>query len=931
MKSFSAGLDVSVIGAGNLKTLEKNIKAAGIELENLTKKTIEFEGREAKVFSAGVKGWKKLTKEKKDLVKATIEALKYEGQLAGTYKEIDPTIKDVTKHLRQLERAELASSKATAMHAKNMANLAARLESVRKAAQTRRDDAQRDRDLIRERDRPEMERRQREREQAEIDRHNRRIQASQQQHRLAMQRINAYNSGGGMFGGGILPQGVINGGIAKVVAYDALRRTLTNIYQIVGQIGDKMQDWVFESLKLNDEMRRAQTVFTGLGLIGMRNSEGGMLSIEQAEKSSKTSDKQALAESEVASKQLMNKLVAVSLEAGEELNEVVSSARQLSTDLLNKAKQPDWIKNQGKYQETIVAMTELGAAFKSQDPQGRKMGWHMVAIQELFSGSSGSKKDTGMQNVRSMMLREGIKIREADATAISKAVNSGKITDAKDLIVKILERSGTSMTSLRNQQYKTLMPNLTGSIGAMQQIALQFTDPLYDHLQKSFRRIMKALTLQLKDQDWMFKFTKAGEVFNKALDPVLKTIRRAVDFLINDPDKVVSGLKVLSAGFGDAVQIFLSLSKGVFNFFMGFLGIADGKRLDLTSYKQFAAQFEASGVKAGIVMRDATQKFIDLSAPLTTNIIPAVSELTEGLKELWAVIETIGTALKLIDQWTGVFTDLSTSIVAMVMMVGVKIREALSWIPGNSIDQKGLSEDRAALEIFKKENMSTSSRAILNLIDRFNPANPFSIGAIAEEFPTESDKRSALRPKFDPANSGKSFLDLAREQAEKNSGQRETVKSQGITYTTADIFNGMSRMFNFGSSKPGSNIIGRPSVMPTPAAQPSHGPSNFTGAADPSLIARVAELQKRVKITGAKEVAFDHKVIAQHIKVPNKPIQLTGQVNVKSEGVRIGNINVTTNDPEKFVNGLKNYDRSGNKKFGPYADGMFFNSSRGGQ
>lgn len=928
MKSFSVGINATVVGDLNIRRLANAIKAVGGEVDELDSKILELDGVQERVATLGVKNWKKLSVADQSYLKGLVGTIGGTKRFGTSLTELDPKMEDVVKHLKKMQKEQLAAAKSAAAHADSLKKLQERLDKVRAAAQQRRDDAQKDRDTIKERDRPALERARAEKEQADLDRHNRRLQASQQNHRLAMQRISAYNSGGGL-GSSFLPQGVVNGGIAKVIAYDALRRTLTNIYQIIGQIGDKVASWVVESVKLNDEMMRAQTVFTGLGLIGMKDATGGSLTIEGAEKSNKSSDRQTLAASEAASKQLMNKLVAVSLETGEDLNEVVASARQLSTDLLNKAKKPDWVKNQGTYQDVIVAMTEIGAAFKSQDPAGRKMGWHMVSIQELFSGSSGGKKDTGMQNVRSMMLREGIKIREADASSIAKAVNAGKIKEASEAIIKILDRSGTSIASLKNQQYKTLAPNVSGAQGALAQIGKEFTSPLYESLVNSFRKTFLALNLLLKDGEFMFKFVKTGQIFSEAIKPILKVMGRAIDILKDDPDRVAAGLRVLTLNFSDAVDIFLSLGKGLFNFFVGFLGIADGSRLDVTPFKQAAAQFEAYGTSAGITMRNVAQKVIDLATPITVNLIPAISDLTAGIKEVAASVESVIAAFTYIEENTRLISSIYNYVTDMIVnvftLLGLYVRKLLSWIPGSKIDKNKLQQDWTLYDDdFNRRNMSPEKyQQWKNEGSKPNPAWMTSTDAPAlrPESGRDAPKnlvdpvtKKAPAPGSRPSN----LFEAIRLQVEKNKNWRDEVakrqaenkvkgKSDG-TYgpDNLKVLAAKGRdALNLGkTNQSSSSLVARPVVMPTPA--PTASPSIWKSAGpDPALVARVAALQKGVKLVNGAQVPIDAKAVGKAVVMPNKPLQLTGSVSVKNEGVRIGNINVTTNDPKGFVNGLE--------------------------
>ena len=482
-------------------------------------------------------------------------------------------------------------------------------------------------------------------------RHNNSILRIQQSHQLQMQRMTANHqnvlqriaasnrNGGGMFGGrGSMGTGAgfvgnVNSlpGVGKVIAYDALRRILTNIYQTVGKVGDEIVEWTKSSILFNDEMERSKIVFKGLGLIGQKNKDGSAMSVKDAQNNPQM--QQVFGKVNQFSEDMMARLVAVSANTGQSMEEIIASARQMMPDLLNKRKMKDGTspllgKGGEDFANVTEAMVQLAAVLKMSDPGGRALKWHMVAIQELFSGSSGNSQDKGMANVKSMMLREGIKIREDEAAPIAKAVNEGDVTKAGELIQQVLERSGQGIVTFSNLLEYTLMPNIDAIKTAFAFLSAQMNNPLYQQLVVMFSNYRKIMLNLMKDKSFLQLMESYGKQFRNAFRPFITPLN---DFFQQIRDTKGDSLKPYLDTFMSVTKnfniIFANFITGVVGFFKGLFGVNSKEGFDTEPILNFTKQFAESGETFGLQMRnfgDAVLKGID---PLLNNFFPAMETL----------------------------------------------------------------------------------------------------------------------------------------------------------------------------------------------------------------------------------------------------------------------------------------------------------------
>jgi hypothetical protein len=507
------------------------------------------------------------------------------------------------------------------------------------------------------------------------------LQRMQAAHQLTLQRMAASGrtGGGGMFGGrgsvgtGAGFVGNVNSlpGVGKVIVYDALRRILTNIYQTVGKVGDEIVQWTKESIQFNDEMARAQTVFRGFGLIGQKNADGKSMSIADARANPAMGS--AMMKIDKFSEKMMNTMTDLSMMTGQDTEEIVASARQLTADLINKKSGPGGKspilddKMGAELVATTEAMVGLAAVLKASDPGGRALKFHMVGLQELFSGSSGNSKDKGMANVKSLMLREGIRIKEKEAAPIAAAVNKGDITKASELIQEVLDRAGQSTVTFKNLLANTLMPNIDAIKTAFKKLSGVFHAPLFDFILDQairYREVMRGL---MKSDAFNALMKKYGVEFKKAFFPIIAPIS---DFF----DKIK---KTDGAVLKPYIETFLSVTKnfniifanfitGFVGFFNGLLGVNSKEAFNAEPIKKFSAQFAGAGEQMGANLRKLSENLGVAMEPVMDQFFPAMI----------AIGDTFVALTKLISPFTRALAALAYEITNMPL-VGTFIKSQL--------------------------------------------------------------------------------------------------------------------------------------------------------------------------------------------------------------------------------------------------------------
>lgn len=422
-------------------------------------------------------------------------------------------------------------------------------------------------------------------------------------------------AGGGMGGG----QEFQTSGPARVIAYDALRRLLTDVYSMVSKITGTFKDWIIEGVKFNDELVRAKTFFTSLGLLGIKGAAGEEITVAEASVSTNVKTKQAYEKSAQAAEEMMNRMMAVSALTGQDLGEIVSSARQSMTDLLNKVNKTSggktnaFLEDPKMFGNVAERMVKLASVLRMADPQNRKLGFHMVGLQELFSGSTGGKKDSGLQNVLSILRREGIKIEEGVAKDITKLVNKGDITGAMDLVEDALSRAGLGMVQLKNMLNSTLQPAIDGTIMFAKIFNRIFTKAFYDRtLLPFFRATLETFDAIFKNKDKMAALEKFGLQFSNAMTPIFMRLAEIFDFIqggYNNAEAIKQVNNAIST-IGGVMDVMLAFTELIAAFVAGIMGQADATQLK--SLSEWMRSWTKDIFKLGQTVRGIAEKIQEL-------------------------------------------------------------------------------------------------------------------------------------------------------------------------------------------------------------------------------------------------------------------------------------------------------------------------------
>lgn len=915
--------------AGAQATVTKVTKASEVATENLTDAVQDNE----KALKDEADALKKAAKETKDKEAADKRAEKAERKLAeetrrhaAALKQLEDKLNAVTKaHSRRAANATrnsfLVQNKVQDTDNNRFSNQQAIVGAQSAASQTRHTNA-----VLR--------------QQAA---HQLQLQRMQLQHQNAMQRIAAYNrSNRGGFGpnGGVVGNVGSLPGVGKVIAYDALRRILTNIYQTVGRVGDEIVEWTKNSIMFNDEMERSKIVFQGFGLIGQKNKDGSAMSLMDAKKNPAMAN--SVDKLTKFSEGMIGRMVALSAETGQSSEEIIASSRQLMADLINKKTKKGGTspllddKMSTELSNTTEEMVRLAAVLKMSDPGGRALKWHMVPIQELFSGSSGNAKDGGLQNVRSMMLREGIKIREEDAKPIAQAVNKGDIAKASELIQKVLEKAGQGVTTFSNLLEYTLMPNIDAIKTAFGYLSGVMNNPLYQHLIVAGIKYRKIMLNLMKDDGFLALMKDYGVKFRNAFRPLITPVN---DFFQKLRDTKGDSLKPYLDTFMSVTKnfniIFANFIKGVVGFFSGLLGVNSKDAFDAGPMIRFSEQFAHHGEVFGKQMRKMSEKIMEAVAPLERNFFPAMTTLGEMFIKLTDWIEP------LIRNLAAVVRE-----IANMPFVGDYINYTVGEDRANEfrdevdsfvmdggrgtgkMDETGMfAEGFVSPMKFLNYTSGNMFRETLGYGDegvkryeKYNPGEePFQkfenfFNSIYEKFNNGlGDGYPKNEEGFDvwhkPAPGATNSADVSV----NNRRNEESVKTVTNIMTKLNMINTdksgkisyspwMEKVFgkyNGDLSSPNS----KDNATKVPYAY-GYKPLTTTTPATYNVPKQGISISKGI---GEKEfITIANKVVAEKFKAINKPFIVKPDKVHNETKITIGSISVTSNDPKKFVDGLKN-------------------------
>lgn len=453
--------------------------------------------------------------------------------------------------------------------------------------------------------------------------------------------------GGGTVGGGgrygdVGPGAQFSGmNLGRVIAYDLLRRSLTNLYQGFNKIQETLADWVVESVKFNDEIVRAKTVFQGLGMMGTKNAAGEQMSLNEARISTDPRVRSVLAQSEKNSDDMIRGLMKISAETGSDMDEVISSARQILPDLINKrakAGMPNpYLERPDELNKLTQEMVQLAAVLKMSDPGGRPLKWHMFALQEAFQGTSGSGKDKGMEAVKSLRTREGIRVRDEDAIKLAKAVNTGDLVEAGRILTDVLERSGQGIVNLKNMLSKTLQPNIDGVVMALRVLGKDLTQIFHKDLINYFYTLREGLTYLINDKQYKAAMERLGKRFADTFRILGFDAIDALQKVIDDPTLLEKYLNPVIDNFKVGVQIFEKGMLSVGNFLRGFLG----NDLGLENINAAMDHMVASSYDAGVNMNMFTNSlmtFINIVSPLISMVNPLFDAFALGIATITSAV-----------------------------------------------------------------------------------------------------------------------------------------------------------------------------------------------------------------------------------------------------------------------------------------------------
>jgi hypothetical protein len=727
--NIRVGLEVHIFGTTQMDRAKKALKELGLSIENVDTGLANVNGNQTR-YHRGLVTLTAKTKESREeqakAAKAAIETATANAEVASQVKKTTDAVTQITSGLKKQQ----TQNEKTQQAATNLANHTAKVTATANAKVTENREKTNNalrlldekdfnsyrehiRKIVSERLRSNnkiaqdgarsqnsltlVRTREEEKRETQHRNHLNRIEAMERNHQLTLQRMQQGGGIGGIFGG--------IGNVGRVIAYDMLRRTITNIYQAAWRVAEALGQWTIESINFNDELARAQTVFTGLGMIGTRNNEGGPMTIPQAEVSSDPKVQEVLRKAQEGSDKMMRGLIEITALTGSDMDEVVSSARQILPDLINKrskAGMPNpYLQNPDELNMITQQMVKLASVLKMSDPGGRPLKWHMVAIQELFSGTSGGDKDKGREAVRSLRAREGIKMSDEEASTLAKAVNTGDLVRASQIIEATLERSGQGLQNLSNLLAKTLKPNVDGTVTALRLFGQKFTEILHKDLIADFTAMRVSLFDILEDPRFKTAMTALSGMFAESFKDIRDIVFRYLDMIHEDPQAALKKLEPIVTNFRQGITALGYAIEAVGLFLMGFFGTDLGMKNLADSFKE---------------LRDGAYQN---GAQMATTI----SSINAFTNSLVPVANMITTVMPLFNQ---IFGYLLVGFTAVFDLIESSLRNVLRFVPDFLLPE--------AIARFKNETTEESGQfrilgsnfnfaRTMDLIDRINESS----------------------------------------------------------------------------------------------------------------------------------------------------------------------------------------------------------------
>jgi DNA-binding phage protein len=398
---------------------------------------------------------------------------------------------------------------------------------------------------------------------------------------------------------------------------------LNFVYSTTLKIGKAIYKWTLESIKFNDEMKRSQTYFTSLGLLGMKNADGTQLTIQQAKASQDKNVQTRFQKSEKVSKDFMNKLMGVSAMTGQDFNEIVSASRQGMSDLINKlskdGKVNPYAQNPEMLNELSIRIAKMGAVLKMSDPGNRNLGYHIFPIMEALGGSNSTTgKSKGMDNAVSMRKRENIKIHEADMAYITQMVNAGKMIEAFDRLDKVMSQAGLGVEQLANMMTETLQPALDATTMFAKMFGTQLTSVLYDKARGFFKELIISLSRMSQDKRVGLSIKRISDRFAHSFDYLVLKIAGIIDRLERSPEDAEATINNIIDNFQISLQIVSDSVEGIARFMAGFLGSTDSDK-SLQGVANSIHSIMLNSYKYGAKFREVANVFVDIFKVIADN------------------------------------------------------------------------------------------------------------------------------------------------------------------------------------------------------------------------------------------------------------------------------------------------------------------------
>jgi hypothetical protein len=381
-----------------------------------------------------------------------------------------------------------------------------------------------------------------------------------------------------------------------------------------------------DSIMFNEEVRRSEITFQNLG------TQGTGMAASDIRKLPKNDPRfQTLMQSKEFSKELSAMLLEQSAYTGQEYSAVVAAVATMLPDIIdklpNKKGGNKLLDNKSMLLGLAKDYIQLGATLQASDPMGHDLKWQLFAIQEMFAGTSGGKKDSGKESVASVRRRLGIKIKDDDALAIAKAVNAGEVRKAMDLIMERFDKAGQSVTKFKDLLASTLMPNVNKAGATLKIFGKDITEGSFNELIYFFTALQMELTEIREDPIFKGIFEDWGKRVRGITENVTNKFADFIDLLQENDGKE---LKLFGDNFLNGLEYTLKLGKETL-ILVGKFGEGFGKEFfgnDFKNVKEVLKSMRDSA-PAAVSLGESMAKFSKAIIDMAPSIINILSYLAE--------------------------------------------------------------------------------------------------------------------------------------------------------------------------------------------------------------------------------------------------------------------------------------------------------------